>query len=147
VADFTTLEEVVNRSLASPRLVAELSSAFGALAALLASIGIYGVMSYAIVRRTNEFGVRMALGARRGDVQWMVLRETLRLVLVGVGAGLMLALILNRLMTSILFGLGPADPLAIGAAAALMIAVAILAGWIPARRATRIDPTVALRYE
>jgi predicted permease len=147
VADFTTLGEVVNRSLASPRLVAELSIAFGALAALLASIGIYGVMSYSIARRTNEFGVRMALGALQADVLWMVLRETLQLVTVGVAAGLMLALILNRLMTSILFGLGPADPLAISLATLLMVAVALLAGWLPARRATRIDPTIALRYE
>jgi len=147
VADFTTLGEVVSRSLASPRLVAELSIAFGALAALLASIGIYGVMSYSIARRTNEFGVRMALGALQADVLWMVLRETLQLVTVGVAAGLMLALILNRLMTSILFGLGPADPLAISLATLLMVAVALLAGWLPARRATRIDPTTALRYE
>jgi len=147
IADFTTLEQVVGRSLANSRLVAQLSSAFGALAALLASIGIYGVMSYSITRRTNEFGVRMALGARRADVQWMVLQETLRLVLVGLAVGLMLALILNRVMASILFGLGPADPLAIGLPVALMVVVAIFSGWIPARRATLIDPTVALRYE
>ena len=147
VSDFTTLAQVVSDSMTNPRLVAQLSSAFGALAALLACIGIYGVMSYAISRRTNEFGIRMALGAQRGDVLWMILRETLRLVIAGVAAGLALSLILNRVMVSMLFGLGPADPLSIGLATLLMGAVAIFAGWLPARRATEIDPTVALRYE
>jgi len=146
-SDFLTLEKMVDDSVGARRLVAELSAIFGALAALLACIGIYGAMSYGIARRTNEFGIRMALGAQRGDVLWMVLRETLGLVLVGVAAGLALALALSSLVTSMLFGLSPADPIAIGLASALMIAVALFAGWIPARRATRIDPTVALRYE
>jgi ABC-type antimicrobial peptide transport system permease subunit len=104
-------------------------------------------MSYGISRRTNEFGIRMALGAQRGDVLWMVLRETLALLMLGVAAGLTLAFTLSRLVTSLLFGLSPADPLALGGATALMIAVALFAGWLPARRATRIDPTIALRYE
>jgi predicted permease len=147
IDDFSTLARVVNDSVGNSRLVAQLSTAFGALAALLASIGIYGVMSYGISRRTNEFGIRMALGAQRSDVLWMVLRETLALVLTGVAAGLALALALSRLETSMLFGLTPADPVAIGLATALMMAVALFAGWLPARRATRIDPTVALRYE
>jgi ABC-type antimicrobial peptide transport system permease subunit len=145
--DFSTLEKIVNGSVESRRLVALLSTLFGALAALLASIGIYGVMSYAISRRTNEFGIRMALGAQRPQVLWLVLRETLGLVLIGVAAGVALALTLSRLVTSMLFGLAPSDPLAIGLAAALMVAVAFVAGWLPARRATRIDPMVALRYE
>jgi predicted permease len=147
VSNFLTLEKMVDDSVGTRRLVAELSAIFGALAALLACIGIYGVMSYGIARRTNEFGIRMALGAQRGDVLWMVLRETLGLVLVGVAAGLALALALSSLVASMLFGLSPADPIAIGLASALMIAVALFAGWIPARRATRIDPTAALRYE
>jgi predicted permease len=147
VSDFWTLAKMVDDSVQTQRLVAQLSSLFGALAAMLACIGIYGVMSYGIARRTNEFGIRMALGAQRNDVLWMVLREALGLVLLGVAAGLALALMLSRLVTSMLFGLSPTDPLAIGLAAALMIAVALFAGWIPARRATRIDPTVALRYE
>jgi len=145
--NFSTLAQLVDASIGTRRLVAELSTLFGVLAALLASIGIYGVMSYGIARRTNEFGIRMALGAQRGDVLWMVLRETLALVLAGVAAGVALALALSRLVTSMLFGLAPNDPLAIGLATALMIAVALFAGWIPARRATRIDPTAALRYE
>jgi ABC-type antimicrobial peptide transport system permease subunit len=147
VSDFWTLAKMVDDSVQTQRLVAQLSMLFGALAAMLACIGIYGVMSYGIARRTNEFGIRMALGAQRGDVLWMVLRETLGLVLLGVAAGLALAWMLSRLVTSMLFGLSPTDPLAIGLAAALMIAVALFAGWIPPRRATRIDPTVALRYE
>jgi len=147
IGDFTTLDEVVDHSVGSQRLVTQLSSGFGVLAALLACIGIYGVMSYAISRRTNEFGVRMALGAQRRDVLWMVLRETLGLVSIGVVAGVGLALLLSRLVTSMLFGLSPTDPVAIGMATALMVAVALFSGWLPARRATRIDPTVALRYE
>ena len=147
VSDFTTLAQVVSGSLDGSRLVAELSTAFGFLAALLAAIGIYGVMSYGISRRTNEFGIRMALGAQRGEVLWMVMRETLRVVLAGVAVGLALAFVLNRTMISMLYGLGPADPYAIGAATALIASAALLAGWLPARRATRIDPTVALRYE
>jgi ABC-type antimicrobial peptide transport system permease subunit len=104
-------------------------------------------MSYAISRRTNEFGVRMALGAQRGDVLWMVLRETLALVLAGVAAGLGLALVAGRLVSSMLFGLTATDPAAVGLATLSMVAVGIVAGWLPARRATRIEPTVALRYE
>jgi predicted permease len=147
VGDFTTLAQMVSDSVGNSRLVAQLSIGFGLLAALLAAIGIYGVVSYGISQRTNEFGIRIALGAQRGEVLRMVLRETLRLLAMGVVAGLVLALIANRALTSMLFGLGPADPLAIGLATALMVAVAILAAWMPARRATRIDPTVALRYE
>jgi ABC-type antimicrobial peptide transport system permease subunit len=123
--------------------VAQLSTLFGAVAALLACIGIYGVMSYRIARRTNEFGIRMALGAQGGEVLWMVLRETLALVLVGAAIGLALALMVGRVVTVTLFGLSPTDPLTIGLATALITSVAIFAGWVPARRATQIDPTVA----
>ncbi|HXB67203.1 MAG TPA: ABC transporter permease [Candidatus Acidoferrales bacterium] len=147
IGDASTLLQVVNASVAKQRLVALLSTLFGILAALLACVGIYGVMSYGIARRTNEFGIRMALGAKRGDVLWMVLRETLGLALIGGAIGIALALTSSRLVKSVLFGLGPSDPIAIGAAAVLMIGVAVLAGWLPARRATRIDPMTALRYE
>ncbi len=104
-------------------------------------------MSYGIARRTNEFGVRMALGAGRHDVLWMVLRESLRLVFAGVAIGLALALALSRVATSLYYGVKPYDPLAIGLAIFAMLAVALLASYVPARRATRIDPLIALRYE
>jgi predicted permease len=147
VTGSTTLSKVVDDSVLDRRLVAQLSSFFGILAAFLASIGIYGVMSYGIARRTSEFGVRMALGAARSDVLWMVLRESLGLVLTGVAIGLALALALSRVATSLFFGVKPYDPLAIGVPIVAMIAIALLAGYLPARRATRIDPLTALRYE
>jgi predicted permease len=147
VGDFATLADVVDASVAKQRLVALLSTLFGILAALLACVGIYGVMSYGIARRTNEFGIRMALGARQGDVLWMVLGETLWLALAGAAIGIALALTSSQLVKSVLFGLEPSDPIAIGMATVLMVGVALLAGWLPARRATRIDPMIALRYE
>ena len=147
VGDATTLKQVVDDSAVNKRVVAQLSTFFGLLAAFLASIGIYGVMSYAIARRTNEFGLRMALGAERRHVLWVVLREVLRLVVVGVMIGLALALASSRLVESLLFGIKPNDPLAIGLSMAALIAVALFAGYLPARRATRIDPMAALRHE
>lgn len=142
IFDFSTLAEVVDRSMATQKLIAQLSVLFAILAALLASVGIYGVMSYGIARRTNEFGIRMALGAHPTGALWMVLGAV-----AGVAIGIALTLACGRLVESELFGLKPWDPLAIGVAAALMIGVAVLAGWLPARRATRIDPIIALRYE
>jgi ABC-type antimicrobial peptide transport system permease subunit len=147
VGDFSTLAEVVNRSIGKQRMVALLSTLFGVLAALLACFGIYGVMSYGIARRTNEFGIRMALGAKRANVLWMVLREVLWLALTGAAIGVALAIASGRLVKSILFGLQPSDPIALGVAVGLMIGAALFAGWLPARRATRIDPMIALRYE
>ncbi len=147
VGDFSPLAELVGRSIRKQRLLAQLSAIFGIVAALLACVGIYGVMSYGIARRTNEFGVRMAMGANRADVLWMVLREALWVALVGVAVGIALALASSRLVNSMLFGLKPTDPIALGAATAIMIGVALFAGWLPARRATRIDPMVALRHE
>jgi predicted permease len=147
VGDFSTLEEMVGGSFAQQRLLAQLSMLFGIIAALLACVGIYGVMSYGIARRTNEFGVRMAMGADRADVLWMVLREALWIALTGAAIGIGLALASSRLVDSVLFGLKPTDPIAIGSATVLMIGVALFAGWLPARRATRIDPMIALRHE
>jgi predicted permease len=147
VGDFVPLSRKVDDSIQNRRIVAHLCTLFALLATLLASIGIYGVMSYAIARRTNEFGIRMALGAVRRDVLWMVLRDALALVAIGVAAGIGIALASGRLVESVLYGIKPADPLTIAGAVVMMALVGLLAGWLPARRATRIEPTVALRYE
>ena len=114
---------------------------------LLASIGLYGVMSYTVARRTGEIGIRMALGAQRRDVLWHVLRETLLLVAIGLCIGLPAALASTRLIRNQLFGLKPTDPFASSAATLVLVVVAVFAGYLPARRASRVDPMVALRYE
>ena len=147
VGDVTTLAQTVDDNALTKRMVAELSTVFGILAALLACLGIYGVMSYGITRRINEFGIRMALGAQRSHVLWTVLRETLLLVLIGVTIGLGAAIASGRLVESLLFGLKANDPLSITLAVLAMVAVALFAGYLPARRATRIDPMTALRHE
>ena len=147
VGDFSALEDMVGRSVTTQRLLAQLSTLFGIIAALLACVGIYGVMSYGTARRTSEFGVRMAMGADGADVLWIVLREALWVASIGVAIGIGLALASSGLVNSVLFGLKPNDPIAIGAATAAMIGVALFAGWLPARRATRIDPMNALRHE
>src|SRR5262249_47586769 len=126
---------------------ARLSSFFGLLALLLVCIGLYGMMSYGVARRTNEIGIRMALGSQRGDVIWMVMRETLLLVIIGVVIGLAASLAANRLIESMLYGLTPNDPTTILLAMLLMTSVAAFAGYLPARRASLIDPLAALRYE
>jgi predicted permease len=147
VSDVATLAQMVDGFTLNRRLVAQLSTFFGILGALLACIGIYGVMSYGVTRRTNEFGIRMALGAERRDLLWAVLRETLWLALAGIGIGLALALASSRLVKSLLFGVKSNDTLVMGLAMAAMIVIALAAGYLPALRATRIDPAVALRYE
>ena len=147
VGDFTTLAQTVGDSVINHRLVAQLCTFFAVLAALLACIGIYGLMSYGVSRRTNEFGVRLALGAHQRHVLWLVLRETLGLVLIGLAIGLALAPVLSRLVASFLFGLKPYDPLSIVSGAAAMIVVALFAGYLPARRAATVNPIVALHYE
>jgi predicted permease len=147
VSNVTTLSEQVDRSIADQRLLAQLSGFFGLVAVFLSCIGIYGVMSYVVTRRTNEIGVRMALGARRSGVLWMVLREILTLALSGIAIGITLALAADRLVSNMLFGIRPADPLTLAAAVILLLVVATMAGYLPARRASRVDPTVALRYE
>jgi predicted permease len=142
-----TMTSLVDDTLQTDRFIEQLSTAFGLLAILLASIGLYGVMAYNVARRTREIGIRMALGAAPGDVRWQVLRETLVLVFIGIAIGVPTALAGARLVRSMLFGLGFADPLVIVAAVALLTLVAAVAGFLPARRASRVDPIVALRYE
>ncbi len=142
-----TMNEVVNRSLLQERFVAQLGGFFSLFALLLASIGLYGVMSYSVTRRTNEIGIRMALGARGADIVRMVMKEFMLMVMIGGAIGLSAALATTRLVSSLLFGLTPNDPAPIAVAAALMITVAALAIYLPARRASRVDPVVALRRE
>jgi predicted permease len=142
-----TLNEQIRGNLLQERLIVQLTSAFGALALLLAAVGLYGVMSYAVARRTAEFGVRMALGARRREVLWMMIRESALIVAAGLGCGLPLMLAATRLVNGMLFGISAADPVAIAAATATLLVVALLAATLPALRASRVDPIVALRYE
>ena len=137
----------VDPRLFEQRMVALLTTLFGLLALLLAAVGLYGVMSYSVARRTREIGVRMALGAQRGDVTRLVLQETMTLVSAGGALGLAGALGAGREVSSLLFGLAPTDPAALVAAMLLLAGVAAVASYIPARRATKVDPLVALRYE
>jgi predicted permease len=149
VTSINTLSEQVNEKLHKENLIARLSSFFGVLALLLACIGLYGLLAYRVARRTNEIGIRMALGADRRQVLWMVLRESLALVGFGVALGLAMAFAATRLISSQLqlYGVKPTDPVTITAATVALAAVAVFAGYIPARRATKIDPMEALRYE
>ena len=142
-----TMDEQIERSLARERAVARLTGFFGALALLLAAIGLYGVMSYSVARRTNELGLRMALGAPRAQVLGLVMRDTARLVAAGVAAGLVAAVATTRLAASQLFGLGAFDPPTVVTATLAMVAVALAAGFLPARRAADTDPMVALRHD
>jgi predicted permease len=147
LSDIATLSAQVDQSLLQERLVATLALFFGLLALLLACLGLYGVLSYDVARRTNEIGIRMALGANARQVAQLVLRETLGWVVFGVTLGLGAALATMRWVESLLFGLKPHDPLTIGLAALVLLVVAAVAGYLPARRAARIDPLVALRHE
>jgi len=147
ITHVTTLDEQVARSFTNQRLVAQLSAFFGLLAVFLSCIGIYGVMSYVVTRRTNEIGIRMALGAGRSNMLWMVLREILILVSIGVVIGVPVALAGDRLVSNMLFGLRPTDSVTLVSATVTLLIVAAIAGYLPARRASRVDPMVALRYE
>jgi predicted permease len=142
-----TIGEQVDATLVEERLITVLSGFFAVLAVLLASLGLYGVMAYRATRRTNEIGIRMALGATRGQVLGMVLKQSLGLVAVGIAIGVMATLGVTRLISSLLFGVKPADPVTIGGGALLMVVVAAVAAFLPARRAARVDPMTALRYE
>jgi len=145
--EINSMSQLVDDSLQTDRFIQQLSEAFGVLAMLLAAIGLYGIMAYTVARRTRDIGIRLALGAEPSGVLWQVLRETLLLVSVGIAIGVPIALAGTQLVRGMLFGLAFADPLAILFAAILLAAAAALAGFLPARRASRVDPMVALRYE
>jgi len=142
-----SMSDVISDSLAMKRFVMILLGVFATLALLLASIGIYGVISYVVGERTREIGIRMAMGAEARNVLLMVLGQAGKMVMLGVAAGLLCALALTRLMSSMLFGVSPTDPLTLAGVAIVLTLVSLLACWIPARRATRVDPLIALRYE
>ena len=147
VLNFTTLKKQTDEALRQERLVAQLVSFFGLLGLLLSCVGLYGIMAHAVVRRTNEIGIRMALGAERRDIIWMVLKESLMLVGVGLAVGLPASWAAGRLVSSQLFGLTPSDPLTLLVAVVLLGVVGALAGYLPARKASRVNPLIALRYE
>jgi predicted permease len=145
--DVRTQKEQIDATLQQERLFATLTAGFGVLALILAGVGIYGLMAYNVSRRTNEIGIRMALGAQRGVIGRMVLRETLVLVFVGVAIGVPAAWALSRVIASQLFGLSPHDPITLVGVVTLLLAAGVLAGYVPSRRATHMDPMVALRHE
>jgi predicted permease len=147
VANVRTLASQVDAWIVQERLVALLSSCFSGLALFIAAVGLYGVLSYTVARRTREIGVRMALGARSRDVMAMILKEITRLVCLGLAFGVPLALILGRLVADLLYGIAPTNPLTIVVGILVMLIVALLAGYVPARRASRVDPMASLRCE
>jgi len=147
VAAVKTMDEWMSTSVAGPRYRTSVLGLFALVALILASTGIYGVMSYSVTQRTHEIGVRMALGARRLDVLKLVVRQGMSLVGVGVFIGLIAAFALTRVMSSLLFEVTPKDPLTFTGVAVFLALIALFACYIPARRATKVDPLVALRYE
>jgi putative ABC transport system permease protein len=145
--NIATMDQLVSTSVAQPRLNLSLLVAFAVLALVLAAVGVYGVMAYAVTQRTHEFGIRTALGASPTDVLKQVFLEGGRLAALGLALGLIAALVLTRLMASLLFGVSPSDPMTLGLVAVILALVALAACYIPARRAARVDPVIALRYE
>jgi putative ABC transport system permease protein len=141
------LKQSVRDRMVRERLMASLSGAFGALAGLLAAVGLYGVLSYTVTRRANEIGIRLAMGASRGTVLRMVIGEAGRLLGIGLIVGAALGLGAARAASSLLFGLTPTDPITIGSAIALLASIGLLASYVPARRASRVDPMQVLRQE
>jgi ABC-type antimicrobial peptide transport system permease subunit len=142
-----SMEEVLESAASQPRFTTSLLGAFAAIALLLAMVGIYGVIAYSVAERTREMGIRMALGAERADILRLVLRQGLLLALGGIAIGLGASLALTRLLSSLLYRVSVTDPATFLGGALLFTGVALAASYVPARRATRVDPTVALRYE
>jgi len=147
ITHVTTLAEQVSNSMGPQRLISVLTGFFGIVGLALACVGLYGIMAYNVARRTHELGVRMALGAQKGEILKMIMGRGLRLTLIGLAIGAAGALALTRLMTNLLYGVRPSDPLTFIAVSLLLAIVALLACYIPARRAMKVDPMVALRYE
>jgi ABC-type antimicrobial peptide transport system permease subunit len=145
--DFRVFKTQIQESLLPEKLMAALSGFFGILAGLLTAVGLYGVISFLVVRRTHEIGIRMALGASKRQLLGSVLRETLMLTASGIGAGLPITFVVARLIASMLFGVTANDPAALALAAFALCGVSLAAAYIPARRAAKVDPLVALRYE
>jgi putative ABC transport system permease protein len=142
-----TMEEVLSISVAFERFLTTVMTVFAGLALVLACVGLYGVISYSVSQRTHEIGIRIALGAQKDEVLKMVVGQGLRLAITGAAIGIAGALALTRLLSSLLYGVRPTDPLTLIAASLLLTTVSLLACYIPARRATKVDPMVALRYE
>ena len=147
LAEMKTERRRIAETIGKPRALAALTAVAGTIGLLLACVGLYGVVSDQTARRTQEIGIRTALGATRADVLRLVMRQTVVVLGIGSTVGLLLALAASRLIGSLLFGIAPTDPLAIGSALAVLIGVALTASYLPARRAARLDPTQALRYE
>jgi len=147
VTSVRTMNEVISRSVWQPRLYAILFGIFAAVALVLASVGIYGVMAYSVAQRTHEMGIRMALGAQKRDVLRLVIGHGMLLASIGVAVGVIGALALTRLMKTLLFNVSVTDPMTFVTLALVLTAVALLACYLPARRATKVDPMIALRYE
>jgi predicted permease len=147
VYEMKTLAAQLDQTLLTEQLIALLSAGFGLLATLLASIGLYGVMTFAVARRTKEMGVRMALGAPRGSVIWLVMKEVLLLLSIGLAVGIPVAIALGHYVSTQLYGIKPSDPWIGGVTIIVLAVVSVAAGLIPAHRASRIDPILALRYE
>jgi putative ABC transport system permease protein len=141
------MDQVVADSNAQPRFVMLLLAVFAAVALLLAAVGIYGVMSYSVARRSHEIGIRMSLGARPADVLWIVVRQGMAQALAGTAAGVAGALLLSKLMAKMLYGVQPTDPVTFTGVAGILVLVALLAAGVPARKATHIEPMAALRSE
>jgi len=141
------MNQFIGESLVVQRLIAHATGFFGVVALLLAAIGLYGLTSYLVTQRTSEIGIRIAMGADVRDVVWMMMRQAMTLVLIGSGIGLAVSILAGPLVGSQLFGLTVTDPVSLVGAASLLLSVAALAGYLPARRASRVDPMIALRYE
>jgi ABC-type antimicrobial peptide transport system permease subunit len=147
VTNLRTMDEQVSEALSAERMMAALSTAFAVLATLLAAVGLYGVMAYTVTRRTREIGIRLALGAGPTSLVGMVMREVAVLTAAGVAIAVPVVLMLARLVEAQLYGIGPGDPVSLLLASAVLVAVSLVAGYIPAERATRVNPLRALRYE